>query len=113
MPIRPKQFRPPQWRPPAKKTANPYYSSASWRELRATCLARDGYRCVVPGCGQPAIVADHIVTRAAGGADGIANLRSLCRTCDNQARERSDGTRRVPGNDMLPRLQANAAPKVV
>jgi 5-methylcytosine-specific restriction endonuclease McrA len=61
----------------------------------------DRYTCVVQGCGKSAIVADHIVARAAGGADSIANLRSLCRLHDNQARERSDGTRNDElGNDL-------------
>jgi 5-methylcytosine-specific restriction endonuclease McrA len=99
LPFRPKQFKPPQWRPPPVKVADPYYASTSWRTLRTKRLAMDNHTCVVEGCGQRAIVADHIVARHAGGADSIGNLRSLCRTCDNQARERSDGTRRVPGND--------------
>lgn len=93
MPTRPKQFRPATYRPPAVKVADPYYSSTPWRELRASRLAMDGHRCAVAGCGSRAIVADHIVSRRAGGADIIANLRSLCRLHDNQARERSDGTR--------------------
>jgi 5-methylcytosine-specific restriction endonuclease McrA len=101
LPTRPKQFKPPQWRPPAKKVADPYYSAPSWRELRASCLARDNHTCVVEGCGQRAIVADHIVSRRAGGADALHNLRSLCRLHDNQARERNDGTRREElGNDL-------------
>jgi hypothetical protein len=101
LPFRPKQFRPATYRPPVKKVADPYYSTPSWRDLRAACLRRDNYICVVEGCGQRAIVADHIAARTAGGADSIANLRSLCRLHDNQARERSDGTRRSElGNDM-------------
>jgi 5-methylcytosine-specific restriction endonuclease McrA len=101
LPFRAKQFKPSQWRPPAKKVADPFYQTSTWRELRASCLTRDNHTCVVDGCKQRAVVADHIVARAAGGADSIANLRSLCRLHDNQARERSDGTRRNElGNDM-------------
>lgn len=101
MPTRPKTFRPPQWRPPTRKIADRYYSSPSWKTLRASCLRRDNHTCVVEGCGQRAIVADHIVARSAGGLDSISNLRSLCRLHDNQARERSDGTRNNQlGNDM-------------
>jgi 5-methylcytosine-specific restriction endonuclease McrA len=101
LPFRPKQFRPATYRPPPAKVADPYYSTPSWRELRAKRLVMDNHTCVVEGCGQRAIVADHIVSRRAGGADSIANLRSLCRLHDNQARERSDGTRKNElGNDM-------------
>ena len=61
----------------------------------------DGHRCVVVGCGNAAVVVDHIVARAAGGADALHNLRSLCRLHDNQARERADGTRKNElGNDL-------------
>jgi len=63
-------------------------------------LVRDNHTCVVAGCGKRAIVADHIVSRAGGGADSITNVRSLCRLHDNQARERSDGTRRELENDL-------------
>jgi 5-methylcytosine-specific restriction endonuclease McrA len=101
LPFRPKQFRPATYRPPAKKIADAYYSTPSWRDLRAACLRRDNYTCVVEGCGNAGVVADHIVTRSAGGSDTLSNLRSLCRTCDNQARERSDGTRKeLDGNEL-------------
>jgi HNH endonuclease len=78
LPKRPPQFRPATYRPPAAKVADPYYASTPWRELRAKRLAMDNHTCVVEGCGQRAIVADHIVSRSAGGADSITNLRSLC-----------------------------------
>ena len=107
MPFRPKQFRPATYRPPAKKIADRYYSTPSWKTLREACLRRDGHRCVVPGCSNAAIVADHVVARAQGGADALHNLRSLCRLHDNQSRERSDGSRNNElGNDMLPWLVA-------
>jgi 5-methylcytosine-specific restriction endonuclease McrA len=100
LPFRPKQFRPATYRPPPAKVADPFYSSPSWRELRAKRLALDRYVCVVEGCKQRAVVADHIVARAGGGADALHNLRSLCRLHDNQMRERSDGTRREVTNDL-------------
>jgi 5-methylcytosine-specific restriction endonuclease McrA len=75
------------------KTAEAYYLSAEWQALRLACLRRDHFRCVV--CGRPAVVADHIMSRRAGGRDELRNLRSLCRVCDNRLRER-------PGRDRAP-----------
>ena len=72
------------------KTVEAYYLSAEWQALRLACLRRDHFRCVV--CGGAAVVADHIASRRDGGPDGLANLRSLCRACDNRLRER-------PGHD--------------
>jgi 5-methylcytosine-specific restriction enzyme A len=60
------------------KEADPYYLTPEWRELRRQTLERDGGVCTVPGCGRAAVVADHIVSRKAGGADALPNLRSLC-----------------------------------
>ena len=74
-------------RPPEKR-ADPYYLTPEWRELRRRTLERDGGVCTVSGCGRPAVVADHIATRKAGGADALHNLRSLCRLHDNRLRER-------------------------
>lgn len=68
------------------KTVEAYYLSAEWQALRLACLRRDRFRCVV--CGGAAVVADHIASRRDGGPDGLANLRSLCRACDNRLRER-------------------------
>ena len=77
-----------------EKRADPFYLSAEWKALRLACLRRDRFRCTIQGCGQPACVADHIVSRKAGGADELANLRSLCRLHDNRFRERpSDSSR--------------------
>jgi 5-methylcytosine-specific restriction endonuclease McrA len=53
-------------------------SSKHWRQLRARRLAIDKGMCVVPGCGQRANTVDHIKRRRDGGADTIANTRSLC-----------------------------------
>jgi 5-methylcytosine-specific restriction endonuclease McrA len=76
------------------KEADPYYATREWKALREACLRRDGYRCVL--CGAPAVVADHRVTRRAGGRDELANLRSLCRRCDNAARELPGRSRSSP-----------------
>jgi 5-methylcytosine-specific restriction protein A len=69
------------------KEADPYYLTPEWRELRRQTLERDGGVCTVPGCGRPGVVADHIVSRKAGGADALHNTRSLCRLHDNRFRE--------------------------
>ncbi len=71
------------------KRADPYYLTPEWRELRRQTLERDGGRCVL--CGRPAVVADHVVSRKAGGADALHNLRSLCRLHDNRLREGPTG----------------------
>ena len=75
------------------KEADPYYLTPEWRELRRQTLERDGGVCTVPGCGRPAVVADHIVSRKAGGADALHNTRSLCRLHDNRFREGPTGRR--------------------
>ena len=72
----------------------PFYASPEWKALRMACLTRDRFRCTAPGCDRPAIVADHIVSRKAGGADALDNLRSLCRTHDNRWKEDAAGLRR-------------------
>jgi 5-methylcytosine-specific restriction endonuclease McrA len=79
---------------PPPKVADAYYSTAEWKALRHACLKRDGFRCVAEGCGRPAIVADHIVSRRDGGADRLDNLRSLCRLHDNRWKEDAGGARR-------------------
>ena len=75
------------------KEADPYYLTPEWRELRGQTLERDGGICTVPGCGRAAVVADHIVSRKAGGADALHNTRSLCRLHDNRFREGPTGRR--------------------
>ena len=77
---------------PPKET-DPYYLTTEWRELRRQTLERDGGVCTVPGCGRAAVVADHIVSRKAGGADALHNTRSLCRLHDNRFREGPTGRR--------------------
>lgn len=50
-----------------------------WKKLRARILARDGYLCTVPSCGQPASEVDHVTPKHLGGTDDPANLASKCR----------------------------------
>ena len=77
------------------KVADAYYFTSQWKALRLECLTRDHFRCVL--CGQPAIVADHIISRKDGGADALPNLRSLCRACDAGLRERPGASRAKEG----------------
>ncbi|MFC0411072.1 HNH endonuclease [Roseomonas elaeocarpi] len=79
------------------KLRDPFYVSPEWLALRKQALQRDRNTCVVPGCGQRAVVVDHIVSRRRGGADSLTNLRSLCRTHDNQVKEQPGGTRKGGG----------------
>jgi 5-methylcytosine-specific restriction endonuclease McrA len=58
--------------------SDPFYRTRTWLRLRHARLQLDRQICVVPGCGQRATVVDHIVSRRAGGADALRNLRSLC-----------------------------------
>lgn len=61
-----------------------FYGTERWKHLRAECLRRSGGRCATPGCQYPAVVADHIIPRAKGGADSLNNLRALCFDCHGQ-----------------------------
>lgn len=79
------------------KTADPYYKSGEWLALRRAVLARDGHRCTVAGCAGEGVVVDHIVSRRNGGADAMANLRTLCRAHDSRIKEAPDGSRRGGG----------------
>lgn len=57
-------------------------STRAWRMLRASVLERDNHTCQVPTvggiCGQPATTAGHLIPRAHGGSDELANLRAEC-----------------------------------
>lgn len=74
---------------------NPFYQSPFWKKLKAQCLARDGGRCVVPGCPARATFADHIEARPPASiptpADRLDNLRSLCARHDAQVKEARAG----------------------
>ncbi len=62
---------------------DPFYQTDSWKQLRIEVLKRDGFKCVVAGCGSRASIVDHIKQRNAGGADSASNLRSLCQRHHN------------------------------
>lgn len=79
------------------KQPDPFYNSKEWQALRTARLVMDNYTCVVPGCNERATVVDHIKSRRSGGADSIANTRSLCRTHDCQVMQKPDGTRKSGG----------------
>jgi 5-methylcytosine-specific restriction endonuclease McrA len=79
------------------KQVDPYYRSDEWRELRGERLRIDDYVCAVPGCGERAIIVDHVIARKDGGPDAIDNLRSLCRAHDNRVKEDTTGARRRGG----------------
>ena len=81
------------------KVADEFYLSGEWKALRLACLKRDRWRCVI--CGEPAVVADHVIGRRKwvaeglpGSPDELENLRSLCRRDDNRLKEGPDGERR-------------------
>ena len=76
------------------KVADDFYATPEWKRLRHNCLARDGFKCVVAGCGERASFADHIIRRRDGGKDELGNLRSFCRHHDAMAKERWDGSRK-------------------
>jgi 5-methylcytosine-specific restriction protein A len=66
-----------------------FYSSAAWRELRRKALKRDGYRCTLCRADVRKLGAsrvDHVKSRRTRPdlALVLANLRTLCVTCDNQ-----------------------------
>ena len=47
----------------AAPASRPFYASPAWRALRSAALERDGFLCVVPGCGKRATHVDHIARR--------------------------------------------------
>jgi 5-methylcytosine-specific restriction enzyme A len=56
-----------------------FYRSPAWIFARTQQLQRES-NCQAPGCGEPATSVDHVLSRAEGGADLIAeNLQSLCK----------------------------------
>ncbi len=91
-------------------SADRFYKSSAWRRLRAAALRRDRHTCVVPGCGQPAVVVDHVVRRRDGGTDTLGNLRSLCRQHDQQVKERPSGKRANAGKLFVRGCDVNGQP---
>lgn len=90
---------------------DPYYLTKTWRRLREARLLMDAHTCVVPGCGQRATHVDHIIARRAGGADTLANLRSLCREHDQQVKERPSGARANRGKLVARGCHADGSPR--
>lgn len=62
-----------------------YYRTPEWRRLSRAVKVRDGQQCQVCGDrrGDPHCVlhAHHVIPRASGGADSLANLSTLCDLC--------------------------------
>lgn len=53
-----------------------------WRRIRLAVLDRDNWTCTY--CGRPADQCDHVVPRAAGGSDDLANLVACCGVCNRK-----------------------------
>jgi 5-methylcytosine-specific restriction endonuclease McrA len=85
MPNRPPVHRPfrPSTTKRQHKRADPYYTSAHWRRLRALVLERDQGIC--QRCGRPgADTVHHIIERSHGGSDDPRNLEAVHRHCHNR-----------------------------
>lgn len=89
MPKKIEPFRPP-WAAQRPREARPTaaargYCSANWARLRKQAIARDGGICRI--CGKlivGRIDVDHIVPKAAGGRDELANLQSCHAACHSR-----------------------------
>lgn len=85
---------------------DPFYKTKAWREARTRRLALDGGMCTVPGCGCAAVIVDHLKPRSLN----ILDMRSLCRTHDNQVKEGANGRRRNGGCLTVKGCDANGVP---
>jgi len=56
-----------------------------WRRLRKAFLAAHPF---CARCGAPATDVDHIIPKAAGGADDWTNLQALCHACHSRKTQR-------------------------
>src|SRR3990167_2268648 len=74
--------------PPIRLTAAQRGYGAAWRVIRAEHLRMEP-DCRV--CGRPATDVDHVRSRANGGSDAHANLRSMCHECHAAKTAREDG----------------------
>ena len=87
---------------PPPKTANSFYSSREWIELRDRVRREAGGRCQVPGCGRAErrMYVDHRVELKDGGAPlDRGNVWLLCGSCHSlkTAAERASRTAERPG----------------
>ena len=94
---------------------NAYYNSAHWKGLKRATHERDGWRCVVPGCGSSTrLVCDHVVTRPnvdyPTQLDTLANTRTLCGVHDRQIKEQANGYRRRSGKPVVSGCTADGSP---
>jgi 5-methylcytosine-specific restriction endonuclease McrA len=66
--------------------------------MRKQILARDGNRCVVPGCRSARqLDAHHIIFRSLGGPHALWNLCALCSLCRARHNEHYAGCLVMPG----------------
>jgi len=96
MPDRIPTFRPPWVNKPKRArrpdTARPSaaargYCSRGWKLARAERLLLDHYQCQECGvviAGGRGLHVDHVVPKAEGGTDLVANLQTLCRPCHSR-----------------------------
>ncbi len=96
MPDRIPTFRPPWVNKPKRArrpdTARPSaaargYCSRGWKLARAERLLLDHYQCQACGvviAGGRGLHVDHVVPKAEGGTDLVANLQTLCRPCHSR-----------------------------
>lgn len=93
MPRRVPTFRPRQRLPDRRpSSAARGYGTAAWQRTRLAVIARDGGVCqlcgkLVQGDDRDAHI-DHIVEKAAGGTDELANLRLVHRSCHSRRHAR-------------------------
>ena len=67
-----------------------------WERLRAQAMRRDMYLCQPckrAGRVTPASAVDHIMPKAKGGADDLANLQSICGPCHDDKTAADEGGR--------------------
>ena len=69
-----------------------------WERLRAQAMRRDMYLCQPckrAGRVTPASAVDHIMPKAKGGADDLANLQSICGPCHDDKTAADEGRKRA------------------
>lgn len=90
---------PASWQRFSEESQRTKLSGGAWRKLVRLTLERDGGLCTLgyPGCTVEATTADHIIGRAAGGADSVDNLRASCKSCNEAriAQQSVDGRKRA------------------